>query len=32
VEGEGEPEEVGERLAQEALAAGAHQILEAIRA
>jgi hydroxymethylbilane synthase len=32
VEGEGEPEELGERLAREALAAGAHEILEAIRA
>jgi hydroxymethylbilane synthase len=31
VEGEGEPEEVGARLAREALAAGAHSILEAIR-
>ncbi len=32
VEGDGEPEEVGERLAREALAAGADRILEAIRA
>lgn len=31
VEGEGEPAEVGERLAREALAAGADRILEAIR-
>jgi hydroxymethylbilane synthase len=31
VEGEGEPVETGERLAREALAAGAHEILEAIR-
>jgi hydroxymethylbilane synthase len=31
VEGAGEPEEVGARLAREALAAGAHSILEAIR-
>jgi hypothetical protein len=31
VEGEGEPVEVGERLAREALAAGADRILEAIR-
>lgn len=31
VEGEGEPEEVGARLAREALAAGAARILEAIR-
>jgi hydroxymethylbilane synthase len=31
VEGEGEPEEVGGRLAREALSAGAHEILEAIR-
>jgi hydroxymethylbilane synthase len=31
VEGEGEPEEVGERLAAEALAAGAEAILRAIR-
>jgi hydroxymethylbilane synthase len=32
VEGEGAPDEVGERLAREALAAGADRILEAIRA
>ena len=32
VEGEGEPEEVGARLAREALAAGAERILEVIRA
>jgi hydroxymethylbilane synthase len=32
VEGDGDPEEVGERLAREALAAGASEILEAIRA
>jgi hydroxymethylbilane synthase len=32
VEGEGEPEDVGARLAREALAAGAGAILEAIRA
>jgi hydroxymethylbilane synthase len=32
VEGDGEPLETGERLAREALAAGAHEILEAIRA
>lgn len=32
VAGEGEPEEVGERLAREALAAGAEQILRDIRA
>jgi hydroxymethylbilane synthase len=31
-EGGGEPVEVGERLAREALAAGAHRILQAIRA
>ena len=31
VEGDGDPDEVGERLAREALAAGAHQILEGIR-
>jgi hydroxymethylbilane synthase len=31
VEGEGDPEEVGERLAREALAAGGQEILEAIR-
>jgi porphobilinogen deaminase len=31
VRGEGEPEELGERLAREALAAGANRILEAIR-
>jgi len=31
VEGQGDPDEVGERLAREALAAGAHEILEAIR-
>ncbi|HLE99573.1 MAG TPA: hydroxymethylbilane synthase [Gaiellaceae bacterium] len=31
VAGEGEPDELGERLAQEALAAGADRILEAIR-
>jgi hydroxymethylbilane synthase len=31
VEGEGEPEELGERLAREALAAGGREILEAIR-
>jgi len=31
VEGEGEPEELGERLAREALAAGADRILRAIR-
>jgi hydroxymethylbilane synthase len=31
VEGHGDPDEVGERLAHEALAAGAHEILEAIR-
>ena len=30
VSGEGEPEELGERLAREALAAGADRILEAI--
>jgi hydroxymethylbilane synthase len=30
VSGEGEPEELGERLAREALAAGAGRILEAI--
>ncbi|MGH3065837.1 MAG: hydroxymethylbilane synthase, partial [Gaiellaceae bacterium] len=32
VSGEGEPDELGERLAREALAAGADGILEAIRA
>jgi len=32
VEGEGDPAELGARLADEALAAGAHEILEAIRA
>jgi hydroxymethylbilane synthase len=32
VAGEGEPEEVGARLAREALAGGAHEILEAVRA
>ena len=32
VEGEGEPDEIGARLAQEALAAGADRILAAIRA
>jgi hydroxymethylbilane synthase len=31
VEGQGDPDEVGERLAREALAAGAREILEAIR-
>jgi hydroxymethylbilane synthase len=31
VEGEGDPDEVGERLAREALSAGAREILEAIR-
>jgi hydroxymethylbilane synthase len=31
VQGEGEPQEVGERLAREALGAGAHEILEAVR-
>jgi hydroxymethylbilane synthase len=31
VEGDGDPDEVGERLAREALAAGAYQILEGIR-
>jgi porphobilinogen deaminase len=31
VAGEGEPDELGERLAQEALAAGADRILEAAR-
>jgi hydroxymethylbilane synthase len=31
VEGEGDPDELGERLAREALAAGANEILEAIR-
>ena len=31
VSGEGEPEELGERLAREALAAGANRILDAIR-
>jgi hydroxymethylbilane synthase len=31
VEGEGDPDELGERLAREALAAGAREILEAIR-
>jgi hydroxymethylbilane synthase len=31
VEGEGDPYELGERLAREALAAGAYEILEAIR-
>jgi porphobilinogen deaminase len=31
VEGDGEPEEVGARLAGEALRAGAFEILEAIR-
>lgn len=31
VEGEGDPDELGERLAREALAAGADEILEAIR-
>ena len=31
VEGEGDPDEVGERLAREALAAGAYEILEGIR-
>ena len=31
VRGEGEPEELGARLAREALAAGADRILEAIR-
>jgi hydroxymethylbilane synthase len=31
VEGVGEPEELGERLAREALSAGAFEILEAIR-
>jgi hydroxymethylbilane synthase len=31
VAGDGEPEEVGERLAREALAAGAEQILRDIR-
>ena len=30
VSGEGEPEELGERLAREALAAGANRILDAI--
>jgi porphobilinogen deaminase len=30
VSGKGEPEELGERLAREALAAGADRILEAI--
>jgi hydroxymethylbilane synthase len=32
VRGEGDPQELGERLAREALAAGADRILEAIRA
>jgi hypothetical protein len=32
VEGDGDPAETGERLAREALAAGAFEILEAIRA
>jgi porphobilinogen deaminase len=32
VRGEGEPRELGERLAEEALAAGADRILAAIRA
>ena len=31
VQGEGEPQELGERLAQDALAAGADRILAAIR-
>jgi hydroxymethylbilane synthase len=31
VQGEGDPDELGERLAREALAAGAYEILEAIR-
>jgi hypothetical protein len=30
VSGEGEPDEVGERLARDALAAGADRILEAV--
>jgi hypothetical protein len=31
VEGDGSPQEVGERLAREALAGGAREIMEAIR-